>query len=130
MTTYSWSVLGVITFYCLTSYPLNIVTSRYIIQHACGKKLWRIGTQNMFGRENIGRLSIYIKGKQGKTKDWRIKLWQIDQQSPNLLVFCRTVYVQSLSVVQVTRLRPCALHLVGNSLTSSVLKIINSFCNL
>ena len=28
----------------------------------CGKKLWQIGTQNMFGRESIGGLSIYTEG--------------------------------------------------------------------
>ena len=28
----------------------------------------QIGTQNMFGRENIGELSIYPEGSIGKTK--------------------------------------------------------------
>ena len=36
-----------------------------------------------FGIENIGELSLYTKGNQDKIKSWRLKLWQIDQQSPN-----------------------------------------------
>ena len=28
--------------------------------------LWWIGIQNMFGREDIGKLGIYIEGNQGK----------------------------------------------------------------
>ena len=40
-----------------------------------GKKLQRIGTQDMFDGDNIGGLSIYAEGNQGKGKGWRVKFW-------------------------------------------------------
>ena len=49
----------------------------------------RIGTQYMFGRENIDKLSLYTEGNQGK-------LWQIDQQSPNLPKFYRQIRLSFL----------------------------------
>ena len=30
--------------------------------------------KNVLGKENIGRLSFYTEGNQGKIKGWRIKL--------------------------------------------------------
>ena len=42
-----------------------------------------IGIQNMFGWENISKLSIYTEGNQGKTNGWWIKLWRIGQWSLN-----------------------------------------------
>ena len=47
------------------------------------KKAWRIGTQNNFAGENLGRLSIHIKGIKVKQKSWWIRLWPINHQSLN-----------------------------------------------
>ena len=33
------------------------------------KKVWRIGTQNRFGREKFSGLSIYTEGNQSKTDE-------------------------------------------------------------
>ena len=54
------------------------------------EKFWRICTQNMSAEKIICLVSIYIVGNQGKTKGWRIKLWRIDRQSPNLPKFIST----------------------------------------
>ena len=48
------------------------------------QKLWQIGTQNMFGRENIGKLGLYTEGNQGKTKDSQIKHQQISKFAKDL----------------------------------------------
>ena len=33
-----------------------------------GKEVWQTDTQNSFGGENFGRLTIYTEGNQGKTE--------------------------------------------------------------
>ena len=48
-------------------------TSIQIVFTVWLKTLWRIGKQNMFGGENMGRLNIYAKENQ--TKGWEINLW-------------------------------------------------------
>jgi len=40
------------------------------VKNLSGKKQWRTGVQNKFGRENI---SIYTETNQGKTKSWQTK---------------------------------------------------------
>ena len=70
-------------------------TLYYMIENFGDKKPWWIGTQNVFGRKNIGRLCIYTEGNQGTTKGWWIKLQQIDQLSPNSPNFFTIQYLDT-----------------------------------
>ena len=39
------------------------------------KKVWQVGTQNMFGGAKIGRLSINTEGNRDKTEKLADKTW-------------------------------------------------------
>ena len=72
-----------------------------IIKYRTVKNFGRlqIGTQNMFGRENIGGLSIYTEGNQGKTKGWQIRLGELISNHQNLYFIVKDFYHMVLSKI-------------------------------
>ena len=45
-------------------YGVCVHTLMFLGKNFGDKKLWRIGTQDMFGRETIGTLRLYTEGNQ------------------------------------------------------------------
>ena len=56
-----------------SSLKINFKRKYFQLHHAV-IKIWKINTQNRFGRESVDELSNYTKGNQGEAKSMWIKL--------------------------------------------------------
>ena len=82
------SFLNVLILDLTRSYTTHY-TIKSIKRYCEVKNFGRLVPKNMFGRENIGGLSIRTK----ESKGWWIRVWYIDQQLPNSLFSTAKVFL-------------------------------------